>query len=137
MTNGKRQLIPQGEMQAGKHWSSSVALGRQWGLPQMVSPAVSNVFAESDTDTDVQLYSDVPGAAPSTITRGKGKQLFKHGINSWGERWIRAEIQADFLQLYFYFLHFVFPMGISPMGNSGRFPPRKASCNRVALANPS
>ena len=26
-----------------------------------------------------------------------------------------------------YFIHFVVQMGISPMGNSGRFPPRKAS----------
>ena len=37
-------------------------------------------------------------------------------------------IQDFFL---FIFLHFAVPMGISPMENSGRFPPRKASCNRV------
>ena len=36
-----------------------------------------------------------------------------------------------------FFVHFVVPLGISPMGNSGRFPPRKASCNRVALPNPN
>ena len=36
-----------------------------------------------------------------------------------------------------FFLHFVVLMGSFPMGNSGRFPPREASCNRVALPNPN
>ena len=37
--------------------------------------------------------------------------------------------------ILFYFVHFAITMGIYPMGNSGRFLPKKASCNRVALPN--
>ena len=38
---------------------------------------------------------------------------------------------------YLYFAHIVVPMGISHKGYADRFPPKKTSCNRVALRNPN
>ena len=42
-----------------------------------------------------------------------------------------------FVFCLFFVIHFFVPMGLSPMGNSGRFPPIKASCSRVALPQPN